>query len=1209
MKQILLLVIALFIGQIALLAQGQIKGKVTDTEGEPILFGNVALYKSGSLVKGTQTDFDGNYLISNVDAGTYDLEVSYIGYAKKRIEGIQILGDQTEFLNVELAEEGLVLDEVEVVAYKKPLFAKDETSSGGIVTGDEIKSLGLRSVNQVAATTAGVSQNSDGGLNIRGGRTANTVYFIDGQRVRGNANLPPVDEFEQIQILTGGVSAKFGDVIGGVVSLTSKGPANKFSGSLSGESSYGLDPYGFLRVNGNMSGPILKKRVPEGEFAPTILGYRINAQYQSNLDDGPPATDIYRVNDETLSRLQANPTRFQDGITLNNSEFVTDDGIETLDYQPNEDRERLDVGAKLDAYLGSGIDVTLSGQFFDRSNRFTPNNEWRVFNTWRNPEQEFSGYRGSFRFRQRLGDKQNDSIQGFIRNVSYTLQLGFDRDILGRSDWEHRDNIFNYGYYGQFDFVSEPSFEQITTLEGPDVITTFNHADYSTVLTGYTPGADLGINSVLSNYNPKDINNINQLVMRNGQNIQAFTEVWGLYQNVGQVYNLNERRQRDIYQFDANASFDIVPARNSDRSHNIQFGILYEERVERRYAASPRRLWITMRQLANGHLGGLDTDRLVDRVIPPGATDSVDVYAQDYALGSTDRFPVEIRKLTGDPINRFTNVEGLDPDLLSLDLFSARELNDANVVSYYGYDYAGNPVGRETSFDDFFRTEEGRTSFAVAPNNPIYQAAYIQDKFSFDDIIFRVGVRVDRYDANTKVLKDPYSLKNIMTAGEFYGNVLDSAELRPANIEEDYKVYVEDAGGTKVRAFRDGDTWFRADGTQVNDGSVIFGGQIVQPRFTNPGVEIQNLEEFSNILDQSFEDYEPQVNVMPRLSFSFPISDEANFFAHYDVLVQRPTSNTILTPLDFFYWEFDNRTTDNVRNNSNLKPQKTVDYEVGFQQKLTNYSALKVSAFYKEMRDMIQWRTYLFNPEPLGSYQTYDNQDFGTVKGFTFTFDQRRKTNLQLNASYTLQFADGTGSNPETQRGISERGNLRNLFPLSFDERHRFVVVADYRYGSGKKYNGPRLFGRDVLANTGLNVQATLVTGRPYTAKLTPRRLGGDGTVGSINGARLPSQFTINARLDRDFTLGTGENALNINVFFRVSNLLNTLNVLRVYPATGSPYDDGYLTSSLGKQEVRNLEAGLTDINSFRDLYDRRLVNPNFFAQPRRMFLGAFIVF
>ena len=39
---------------------------------------------------------------------------------------------------------------------------------------------------------------------------------------------------------------------------------------------------------------------------------------------------------------------------------------------------------------------------------------------------------------------------------------------------------------------------------------------------------------------------------------------------------------------------------------------------------------------------------------------------------------------------------------------------------------------------------------------PIYISGYVMDKFTFDDIIFNVGVRVDRFDANQQVLKDPY---------------------------------------------------------------------------------------------------------------------------------------------------------------------------------------------------------------------------------------------------------------------------------------------------------------------------------------------------------------------------------------------------------------------------------------------------------------------
>jgi hypothetical protein len=44
------------------------------------------------------------------------------------------------------------------------------------------------------------------------------------------------------------------------------------------------------------------------------------------------------------------------------------------------------------------------------------------------------------------------------------------------------------------------------------------------------------------------------------------------------------------------------------------------------------------------------------------------------------------------------------------------------------------------------------------------------------------------------------------------------------------------------------------------------------------------------------------------------------------------------------------------------------------------------------------------------SYKTYGNRDFGTVKGLTIAYDLRRTGNVRLTANYTLQFAEGTGS-------------------------------------------------------------------------------------------------------------------------------------------------------------------------------------------------------
>jgi len=474
-----------------------------------------------------------------------------------------------------------------------------------------------------------------------------------------------------------------------------------------------------------------------------------------------------------------------------------------------------------------------------------------------------------------------------------------------------------------------------------------------------------------------------------------------------------------------------------------------------------------------------------------------------------------------------------------------------------------------------------------------------------------LGVRVDRYDANTKVLIDQLSLYDIKDANQFFSEDANSNQVRPLNIEDDYKVYVSGPDDNTVKAFRNGDEWYFADGSASNGGNVIFG---TAPRYVQYSNSLANgnwIKENTYDPNDGFEDYKPQINVMPRLAFSFPISDVANFFAHYDILVQRPPGNNIATALNYFYFGDSGRTPES---NPNLKPERTIDYEVGFQQKLTNSSALKVSAYYKEMRDMIQIRDFLYLPSDLNitSYTGFDNLDFGTVKGFTLQYDLRRTKNVTLLAAYTLQFADGTGSSAESSRNLGSRGNIRNLFPLSFDERHRFNIAMDYRYASGRKYNGPILFGKDILANAGANFQIIAVSGRPYTAKLVPSQFGGDGTVGALNGARLPWNFTVNVRVDKSFRLYTpqeaGKRPINLNVYVRVQNLLDRRNLLGVYSASGSATDDGFLTSPIGESVLQGVVAdGLEEF--YVPSYTWRMLNPGFFTLPRRIYVGAIVDF
>jgi len=100
-------------------------------------------------------------------------------------------------------------------------------------------------------------------------------------------------------------------------------------------------------------------------------------------------------------------------------------------------------------------------------------------------------------------------------------------------------------------------------------------------------------------------------------------------------------------------------------------------------------------------------------------------------------------------------------------------------------------------------------------------------------------------------------------------------------------VYVDDQENpSAIVGYRDGFTWYTANGdVEANPKNIADASGGIKPFLKQPGVEEQKLSITAN---ESFKDYTPQVTVSPRVSFQFPISDEAEFFAHYDILVSRP---------------------------------------------------------------------------------------------------------------------------------------------------------------------------------------------------------------------------------------------------------------------------------------------------------------------------------
>ncbi len=1254
-------------------SQTALQGKVFDkatSEGLP--FATLQITKNNVFISGISTDLDGNYKV-NLDPGTYDIEVSYVGYTTKQLNEVRVLDGKANVVDVPLSEAGEVLEEIEVVEYVVPLVENDNTTQGQTITSKEIRQLPTRNINALASTTAGLSSIDEGGtVTVRGSRSNATNYYVDGIRVFGQ--LPPESEIDQLQVITGGIGAEYGDVTGGIISITSKGPSNRFSGGIDTETSgfmvgdnyVGLDEFGQSLVGLSLSGPILRNK--KGQ---SILGYRFSGRYTYQLEPNPLSRPLATARDEVREEIWANPTRRTSAATNSlqpTAEDLRDSDVEYVTRRDNNARRNINLTAKIDARLTDDIDITFTGSLIRNENQFYPSRGWLLLNGQNNPTSINNTYRGIFRFRQRFPSApvEEGGKPSVIQNLEYTLSGGYELRTSQVEDPRHQDNFFDYGYIGRFDIQQIPTVNTIfdSTFVNNDslppgfiqFLDTVNndigyigHVDYADILTGYTPG---NANPGLAAYNDpllegnELLTEVEQYPAFNGGVFDDLTNIWGFHTNANQVYNLYQKTEREIYTANVRISFDLLPGGSEKGRHAVALGFLYESRINRSYSLNPRALWILGRRIQNNEILGVDFENQTGQILTPDDGFFINTtFFDDFELNSPQfdnsglagvpqndlviqpntfdaLFYNRIREELGLAQNDFVNIDALTPDQLSLDMFAPKEVTDfvqpggGSIIDFVGYDYLGNKVDNDVTFDDFFSQTEiiGQDTvrrLLVEPTRPIYMAGYIQDKFTFKDIIFRLGVRVDRYDANRRVLRDILSLYEIIGADDFYNTVLPGGE-RPANIGDDYKVYTDAPGSTVVKAFRDGEQWYFADGTAANDPISIFGqAGLVTPYYQEQGnPQRRNIKSLQYDPNTSFEDYEVQWNVMPRLAFSFPISDFANFFAHYDILVQRPTSNTTTTALDYFYFTDQGRTP---ANNPNLLPQKTIDYEVGFQQKLSNSSAIKIAAYYREMRDMIQLRQINFTPsDQVANYQTFGNVDFGTVKGFTFQYDLRRTNNVQITANYTLQFAEGTGSNPTTSaRALQQLGNLRTLFPLDFDERHRLNLVIDYRYGSGKRYNGPRLFGTDIFANAGVNLQTIFVSGRPYTKTSLPLQLGGAEIVGTFNGARLPWNNTVNLRVDKNFRLSKpgAKRRVGLNVYFRVQNLLDTENVIGVYTATGSPEDSGYLDSPLGQDLLEDFERGGQNTQAFLDAYSWALIQPGFFTLPRRMYIGAILDF
>lgn len=1170
-----------------------VRGTVKDIKtSEPLAGSFIQLLKDGVIAGNLFTDENGDYVFLDLAAGKYVLKAKFEGYQNLE-QSFYLQPNESKFVAINLVSESEKMD-VFVVRHVK----LEEPP----VTQEEIENSPY--VNLLGALQDPALTKRNGRIQFSDARPEQTQVIKDNVSQIGPFT-PTTLNVGQIRAISSGVPAMYGDFIGGAIEYTSS--TNLDTVSLRKFMLRTSSPFNAYHQNGAETFLYKPLKTVEG-YTSLALTHSLFLGY--NKDPNPASIAMYQLSEEDKLKLLEQPfSTVANGTELPASVNFDQHNFEKVRSKQNTANYNVYTSLKLDWKPNHNLIFKLEPSIqYTRGNSFSFSNS--LLNAEHNPlstsiitklnAQMVQNVKQPF---TRKGVSTYDS--SLISRVNYVISADYQRVNSTTKDPIHGNNIFNYGYMGSFKSSGEDVYEFVdeeTKLKDQ------NGNDVS--IQGYYKWLghqDTGVNFTPSNINKyrssiteevfrrNHIQNLSQLSqlqgLLNGQNATAIGGMWYAPGTIVTNFSKSDVQKSTLT---AIINLGVNPTRQLSKQHDVQIGMVFENRKQSYYSLNANSLWQLMPQLLNGQYTGPDLNNPILTYDEQGVfTDSVK-YNWLVDQSKQSNFDRNLRsKLSNNngyhsANAHFIDINSVNPNILSIDMFSADELwnNGNSYVNYAGYDYKGNLVRGNRGIGDFLNDKSNRS---IGAYNPNYSALWLQDKWVLEKIKIRAGVRIERFDANQLVLSDRYSLYPVKTVGEVH-QIGGSDIKHPGNVGDDYKVYVDNMENPqKIVGYRKGDTWLNEQGIEVQSAEYLriqTESGVIQPYLVDPSNQ--------RITPESFKDYDPELIVLPRLTFSFPIKSDAMFYAYYDKFAQRPNSAQSFAPINSYYYLENASST--LLPNPELKASKRTDYKFGYKQLIGFNSTLNLTAGYAEIRNDINLVS--INQAYPRSYITYGNIDFSTIKSFKAEY-QLTLPSMRLKGSYLLQFADGTGSNVNSAAALiqANQPNLRSLYPLEYDIRHKFNASASISLDS-LAYNTKRKIYRNVNISIFSNTQS----GTPYTALITavPEAQSlGNASRSQIKGNPFGSRMPWNSTIDISVSKGVIVREKPLIFQLSVTNVFNFSNIFNVYPYSSLPTDDGYLSSPQGQQQVSNE----LNAQSFVNYYSLKQNNPANFGQPRMISL------
>ncbi len=291
-----------------------------------------------------------------------------------------------------------------------------------------------KNVNGVVANDVG------GDIHIKGGRPEDNVYVIDGQVVtadQGNGSIPK-SMISDVNVITGGTPAKYGDVTGGIIEINTLAGTDHFFGSAQGYSSNMFDAYHNNDVNFSVGAPNWTK-TDTNKYKHTVIDFIFGGDYIYKRDQSPSFVGTYFLDPTDLGTLQANPiTASPTGGFNRSAEFITSDQIVNQKWHQNTAQDVIGVNGKINFHISDLVKITMGGSYqYQTQHDFE--DVYQMFNSAENPLENITDYKGYIRFTQRFytppDTKEKKSL---IKNAFYSLQ----------AEYSHRSDVTENGNFG-----------------------------------------------------------------------------------------------------------------------------------------------------------------------------------------------------------------------------------------------------------------------------------------------------------------------------------------------------------------------------------------------------------------------------------------------------------------------------------------------------------------------------------------------------------------------------------------------------------------------------------------------------------------------------------------------------------------------------------------------------------------------------------------